>query len=137
MRNPLILCAALVWLIASCATNTSETTAPGEKTTERASRLPKATGTCLLVRTITGFRSLDRRRIVVEANKPYLIEFAMDCYGLTHAETIGYASRDEQICDYRSDAILVEGERCPIGSIRPYADVIDKEMEERIEEELR
>lgn len=137
MRKSLSLCVTLVWLLASCATGTSGTDGKDEGSAEQVSRLPKATGTCLLVRTITGFRTLDRRRIVVEANKPYLIEFSMSCFGLTHAETIGYDARDGQICDYRTDAILVEGERCPIASIRPYADEIDKEMEERVEEELR
>lgn len=85
-------------------------------------RLPSSAGECVFVRTLSNWRAIDRESLVIYApsrNHPYKVDLLFPCHGLRFAETIAFTSRDQQLCDFRSEAIIVDGQRCPIGRIEP------------------
>ncbi len=88
-----------------------------------ARRLPVSTGDCVLLRTIDNWEALDSYRLVINrgsSTNAYEIEFERRCPSLRYASEIRFASPDEEICDYRNDAVLVEQDRCGIGTIRRF-----------------
>lgn len=98
-------------------------------------RLPKSTGTCLHTATISSWKALDSRRILVEAGqRDWIVEFYTSCHGVRSSEQLAFSSNDSRLCDYRSDAFLVRGERCPVASIRPYVERFDRELQEELDQ---
>lgn len=97
-------------------------------------RLPKAAGNCIIIRTIDSWRPIDTRHMVVSASRQWIVEFLSPCLGIRSTEDVGFPSRDGRLCDFRTDIVIAAGERCHIGSIRPYVEEIDKELEEELEQ---
>jgi hypothetical protein len=48
-------------------------------------------------------------------------------------EELTFAGTGGIICDYRSDALIVQGVRCPIASIKDYEADADAELRKEIE----
>ena len=109
---------ALAALMAAGATLTGcASTEDGER-----ARLPASTGECVFIRTLDSWRAIDRESLVIYApsrNHPYKVDLLIPCQGLRFAETIAFTSRDNRLCDFRREAIIVDGQRCPIGRIEP------------------
>jgi hypothetical protein len=85
--------------------------------------LPVATGRCLPTATIQDFRATSTTELRVRTGEKgwqYRIVLDRECRQLPVASRIGWTSQRGFICDYRHDAILVDGERCAIGRIEDY-----------------
>jgi len=88
---------------------------------ERDVGAPALRGECVSLSSIGGYRVLDNRTILVDAGpRQMVIEVYADCEGLRFAEDLGLEGRGDQICDYRTDKLIVRGQRCTIASIREY-----------------
>ncbi|MDG1402125.1 MAG: DUF6491 family protein [Candidatus Binatia bacterium] len=86
--------------------------------------LPQPTGQCIATAKIRDFRAkgVKELRVRTEENDwQYLLVLDRECPNLADAQRIGWTSQRGKICDYRHDAILVDGERCAIGRIEDYA----------------
>lgn len=121
---------ALALALSGCAS-------PGERGDHVATapeRLPESTGTCLFTRTISSWRVVDDRRIVLSARKPWIVEFYMPCHHIRFTEQLAFSAHDQRICDYRSDSVIVDGERCAIAAIRPYVEEFDEKLQEELDE---
>ncbi len=72
---------------------------------------------------LTGWRPIDREHVVLwrSANEAYLIRVQQPCIHLEFAHRIG-VEYQAPVLRSRFDAILVEGQRCRIESIRPVDD---------------
>ena len=108
--------------------------APADDGAAEPRQLPKATGNCLIIRTIDSWRPIDRRHMVVSASRQWIVEFLSPCLGIRRTEDVGFAARDGRLCDFRTDVVIAAGERCRVGSIRPYVEEVDKELEEELEQ---
>lgn len=119
-------------LLVACALLSCAATGPGD----RPDRLPKATGKCLRVADIRQFKALDNYRLLVYTRRQtWLIETSGYCSSLRFLETIQFSSNDGRVCDYRMDDLIARDERCSVGSIRPYVDPTQEQLEKEIEEE--
>ncbi|MEM7198261.1 MAG: DUF6491 family protein [Pseudomonadota bacterium] len=93
-----------------------------ESKQEGRTKLPKTTKDCVLVRNVHDWRALDRYNLIIWApsrSRPYHVELDVPCMPLPFAETIGISSRDNRLCGFGGDAILVRHQRCPVGAIKP------------------
>jgi hypothetical protein len=72
---------------------------------------------------LTGWRPLDREHVVLwrSANDAYVIRVQQPCIHLEFAQRIG-VEYQAPVLRRKFDAILVEGQRCRIESIRPVDD---------------
>jgi hypothetical protein len=90
----------------------------------RPTGLPKMTLDCIFIRSIDDWKDLDGYNLIIYAPTrahAYHIELDRYCQSLHLADHIGISShQDGRLCSYGGDAILVRGQRCPIGAIRPY-----------------
>jgi hypothetical protein len=104
----------------------------------RTAALPKGDGSCVRVAEITSFTYLDRTRVVLNAGEPYVMYVESGCPSFSFTdETIGFATRDGRICDYRSEEIVTPDGRCRILAISRYSADADasREIDEAIESE--
>jgi hypothetical protein len=105
--------------VALCAALLLQCAVPGDGGSgPPAGRLPKSANRCIFKRTISSYRPLDAQRLKVFADREYVVELMLQCSSLTSTETIAFRSRDEQVCDYRSDDVQTDRETCQIGAIR-------------------
>jgi hypothetical protein len=133
-----VLCGAAALLIAGCAKPAPVESAKGKKLAKTAKRtakkaLPKSEGNCINPRAVTNFKVLDRTRILVDTYPQRVIELYDSCEGVRFMEELTFAGTGGIICDYRSDALIVKGERCAIASIKDYEADADAELREEIE----
>ena len=97
-------------------------------------KLPKAEGNCINPRSITDFKVLDRSRVLVNTYPQRVIEVYDGCEGLRFADELKFAgSGGGIICDYRSDALIVDGNRCAIAAIRDYEADSDAALRKEID----
>lgn len=78
---------------------------------------------CFVARTMTDWRPLDNRNLVVftGARRAYHIQLSTPSMGLRFDDTIAFTDRDGRICPYGGDAIVINGlmpDRISIASIR-------------------
>ena len=109
--------AVITLMVAGASLSGCASTEDGER-----ARLPASTGECVFIRTLDSWRAIDRESLVIYApsrNHPYTVDLLIPCQGLRFAETIAFTSRDSRLCDFRREAIIVDGQRCPIGRIEP------------------
>jgi hypothetical protein len=88
---------------------------------------PQVYSDCFFPGTITDWRALDNRNLVIYAagRRPYHILLATPSMNLRFAQDIGLSDRDGRICPYGGDSIIVGGavtDRIPIASIRRLTD---------------
>jgi hypothetical protein len=105
-----------------------------EKSSKTAkTRLPKSQGNCISPSSVTSFRVLDRTRILVNSYPARVIEVYEACDGVRFMEELTFAGTGGIVCDYRSDALIVDGQRCPIASIGDYEADADANTRKEIE----
>lgn len=98
------------------------TTAPAQET-------PPAEGAnrnaCVFFRTLYDWKPINNSNLIVWApnrRSPYHLQLTRPCHGLRTAQTLGFSSRDGQLCPYGGDSILLDNgsgrpDRCTIDSI--------------------
>jgi hypothetical protein len=132
-----VLCGLAALLTVGCAGDSGDPSAKGKpaKTAKRQAKktLPKSEGNCISPRAVTSFRVLDRNRILVNSYPQRVIELYDSCDGVRFMEELTFAGTGGIICDYRSDAMIVDGVRCPIAAIRDYEADADAELRKEIE----
>ena len=129
------LCCALVvlvaltfagaWHHAARAQNKSPDAAAAAPTESSArpgmpDRLPKVTADCEFFRTIYDWRALDPYNLIVwfnNRNTPRHIELETACYQLRFVDTIAFTSRDNRLCAFGGDSVIVGDEQCKIGAL--------------------
>jgi hypothetical protein len=105
-----------------------------EKSSKTAkARLPKSQGNCISPSSVTSFRILDRTRILVNSYPARVIEVYQTCDGIRFMEELTFAGTGGIVCDYRSDALIVDGQRCQIASIGDYEADADANTRKEIE----
>jgi len=97
----------------------------------------EAHGECVNVASVSGFRVLDDRRILIDTRPQKVIELYSDCTGLRFVEDIALEGRAGELCDYRGDKIIVDGRRCTVASIREYAFEADRDLDREFETKRR
>ncbi len=133
-----VLCGAAALLFAGCAKEppvASSGKAKPAKTAKRTAKkaLPQSEGNCINPRAVTNFKVLDRSRILVDTYPARVIELYDSCDGVRFMEELTFAGTGGIICDYRSDALIVQGVRCPIAAIKDYEADADVELRKEIE----
>lgn len=134
-----VLCGAAALLLAGCAKEAPVESGPKAKPAKTAKRapkkkaLPESEGNCINPRAVTNFKVLDRSRILVDTYPQRVIELYDSCDGVRFMEELTFAGTGGIICDYRSDALIVKGVRCPIASIKDYEADADAELRKEIE----
>jgi hypothetical protein len=134
-----LLCGAAALWVAGCAkTPPVDSAAKGKpaktaKRTVKKKALPKSEGNCISPRAVTNFRVLDRTRILVNTYPQRVIELYDSCDGVRFMEELTFAGTGGIICDYRGDALIVQGVRCPIASIKDFEADADAELRKEIE----
>ena len=78
---------------------------------------------CFFARSVTDWRPLDNRNLVVfaGARRAYHVELSMRSMSLRYQDQIAFTDRDGRICPYGGDSIVVNGalpDRISISSIR-------------------
>jgi len=99
-------------------------------------KLPRSSNQCLFFRSIYDWKALNRYNLIIWSpgrNNPYHIELNNPCNGIRFSETIGFSSKDNRLCSYGGDSILINSpggmlDRCTIGSITR----LDKEGLDRL-----
>ena len=107
---------ALVLALGACGSR-----GPRERFPQR--HLPAPSGICLQSALIRDFRASSPTELRVRTGAEgwqYSIILDRPCGDLVTADRIGWTSQRGLVCDYRHDAILVNGERCAIGRIEDY-----------------
>jgi Family of unknown function (DUF6491) len=84
-------------------------------------RLPQGTLECVFFRSIYDWRAIDRYNLIIWApnrSSPYRVQLDRPCDGLRFTDTIAFSSNlDGRLCAFGRDAVVVDHDRCPIGSI--------------------
>src|SRR5687768_16571312 len=64
---------------------------------------------CILIPTIRDYRSLDDRNLLIygPANRAYLVTLFRPSFELRSSFQMGFSSRDDQLCPFGGDAIVV------------------------------
>jgi len=99
----------------------SVTAAAGESGTGSGTDRQRNSLECIFFRSIYDWRAIDRSNLIVWApsrRSPYHVRLATPCDGLRFTDTIAFSSNlDGRLCAFGGDAIVVDHQRCPIGSI--------------------
>ncbi len=66
---------------------------------------------CILIATIRDYRTLDDRNLLIygPANRAYFVTLFRPSFELRSSFQLGFSSRDDQLCPYGGDAIVVGG----------------------------
>lgn len=94
-----VLCLSV---IAGCAGTSEEPTAAAEDIDYRGSD-------CILISTIRDYRTLDDRNLLIygPANRAYFVTLFRPSFELRSSFQMGFSSRDDRLCPYGGDAIVV------------------------------
>ena len=112
---------------------------PGYVLEDRPGRLPKRSNECIFFRTLYDWRPLNNSHLIVWApsrRQPYHIQLDRPCWGLRYTLSLGFYSRDSNLCAYGGDAILVNDgggrpERCAIGAITKLSEEALKSLQDQ------
>jgi len=86
---------------------------------------PDPSGKCLFLSTIEDWQAVDPYHLLVRTRATgWQWEITLDrrCSEILFATALEWNTPDTRVCDYRTDAITVPGNRCTIGAIRPHED---------------
>lgn len=91
-------------IFAGCASTPGEPTAASEDIDYRGSD-------CILIPTIRDYRTLDDRNLLIygPANRAYFVTLFRPSFELRSSFQMGFSSRDDQLCPYGGDGIVVGG----------------------------
>ncbi len=98
---------------------------PGYVLENRPGRYPPGANQCIFFRTLYDWKPLNDSNLIVWApsrNNPYLIQLDRRCSALRFTLSLGFYSRDSNLCPLGGDSVVVDGgggraERCGIGGI--------------------
>lgn len=101
--NPLVTLLFLSFLAACAGT--------GEERTAEARDIDYHGSDCILISTIRDYRTLDDRNLLIygPANRAYFVTLFRPSFELRSSFQLGFSSRDDQLCPYGGDAIVVGG----------------------------
>jgi hypothetical protein len=135
-----VLCGAAALWVVGCAKDPPVSAAkskPGKSAKRPAAKkktaLPEAEGICINPKAVSNFRVLDRTRVLVNTYPQRVIELYDTCDGVKFMDELTFAGTGGIICDYRSDALIVNGVRCTIASIKEYEGDSEVELRKEIE----
>lgn len=74
---------------------------------------------CILIRTIRDYRTLDDRNLLIygPGDRAYYVTLFRPSFELSSSFQMGFQSRDDQLCPFGGDSIVVRGEDIPVQSI--------------------
>lgn len=104
MLRRLVLAVLTLGAFAGCAST------PGEP--ETAARDIDYRGSdCILIPTIRDYRTLDDRNLLIygPANRAYFVTLFRPSFELRSSFQMGFSSRDDQLCPFGGDALVVGG----------------------------
>jgi hypothetical protein len=124
MKRLTLVSAIAVLLAGWTVSQAAETTAATDAAAEAAK--PKRGGDCIFSRTISGWRVLDDKTMIVYGpthNRPYEVKLWRPSQGLKFENQLGFLDKnsDGQFCDYGGDAIITSdmvADRIPVSSVR-------------------
>ena len=123
-RLSVLLAVAVAGALASSACSTTPTPMSelSKKETALPFELPPPSNRCVRMDNVRGFSVIDERHLVIDvsANRAVLVKLFSRCSGLRFASRIGVASRDGELCGYRSESIVIPGgvaTRCSVASL--------------------
>ena len=98
---------------------------PGYVLETRPGRFAPGANQCIFFRRLYDWKPLNDSNLIVWApsrNNPYLIQLVRRCSALRFTLSLGFYSRDSNLCPLGGDAVIVDGgggraERCAIGGI--------------------
>lgn len=98
---------------------------PGYVLENRPGRYGPDANQCIFFRTLYDWKPLNDSNLIVWApsrNNPYLIQLNQRCSAMRFTLSLGFYSRDSNLCPMGGDAVIVDGsggrpERCGIGGI--------------------
>lgn len=101
-------------------------------------KFPKMTRECMFFRTIYDWRALDPYNLIVwfnNRNTPRHIELETACYSARFVDTIAFTSRDNRLCAFGGDSVIIGDMQCSIGALNKLtpdeADALTAKFKER------
>ncbi len=97
---------------------------PPQATPKPRPTLPAFTGRCIFINTIRDWKAVDPFHVLVQTRaRGWQWEVVLErrCNNILFAEQMAWLGELNQICDYRRDSIAVQGDRCMIAAIHPWA----------------
>lgn len=87
---------------------------------------------CIWLRTVRDYAALDDRHLLIRASgkRNYLVTLLHRSLDLRSSMGLGFSSRDDQLCPYGGDAIVVEGLSRETVGIRAISRVDDEQADE-------
>lgn len=121
----LTLVSAIAVLLAGWSVSQAAETNAATDTAAKAAT-PKRGGDCIFSRTISGWRVLDDKTMIVYGpthKRPYEVKLWRPAQGLKFENQLGFLDKnsDGQFCDYGGDAIIISdmvADRIPVSSVR-------------------
>jgi hypothetical protein len=136
-----VLCGVAALWVAGCAKDPPVSASKGKSAksakrvaAKKKTALPSSEGNCINPRAVSNFRVLDRSRVLVNTYPQRVIELYDTCDGLKFMDELTFAGTGGIICDYRSDALIVNGVRCTIASIKDYEGDSEVELRKEIDD---
>lgn len=124
MKRLTLVSAIAVLLAGWTVSQAAETNTATDSAAEAAK--PKRGGDCIFSRTISGWRVLDDKTMIVYGpthKRPYEVKLWRPAQGLKFENQLGFLDKnsDGQFCDYGGDAIIISDmvpDRIPVSSVR-------------------
>ncbi len=87
---------------------------------------------CILIRTIRDYRTLDDRNLLIygPANRAYYVTLFRPSFELRSSFQMGFESRDDQLCPFGGDAIVVGSLRRESIAIQSISRVSEEQEEQ-------
>jgi len=128
MKNILIHILIVVFL-SGCATSSTAPEAPSRQFSD----LDYQGNDCILIRSVRDYTPLDDRHLLIRgpANRAYFVTLFQPAFDMRGSVSIGFDSRDDQLCPFGGDAVVFGSlgrERSTIRSINR----VSAEQEEAI-----
>jgi hypothetical protein len=121
------------------ATEPKSANDPGYVLKDRPGQIPKGGKQCIYFRRLYDWQPLNDTNLIVWAPSrkfPYHIQLARRCHGLRFTLSLGFFSRDSNLCPFGGDAVLVDSgggrpERCSIAAITKLSEEALKSLQDQ------
>ena len=102
LKHVLIICFSSILLV-SCATTEGDSGGSRD--------MDYRGSDCISIRTIRDYTPLDNRSLLIEGagKRNYYVTLVMSSFDLRSSYQLGFKSRDDWLCPYGGDEIIVEG----------------------------
>ncbi len=87
---------------------------------------------CILIRTIRDYTPLDDRHLLVygPGKRAYFVTLFRPAFGMRSTFTLGFSSRDDQLCPFGGDSIILDGIGHDDVGIRSISRISKEQVEE-------